>query len=133
MKKILFLGLMLLMLVGCGGEKNEYISVVKQSKLEMRPDLELGKVLDKEVSGKKWMHFKSDDGQNIVQLEGEIVNNDTKEKMAILVQWNVSDDLNGYELGYFEMDGESVGIFGYGMILPFLYANYLGIDPSTFE
>lgn len=133
MKKILLVILMLVLLIGCGGEKNEYISLVKQSKLELRPDLELGKVLDKEISGEKWTHFKSDDNRNIVQLEGEIVNKNTKEKMTILAQWTVNGELSGYELSYFEMDGESVGIFGYGIMLPVLYASYLGIDPSEFE
>jgi hypothetical protein len=132
MKKILLLVVMLIMLVGCGGQ-DEYISLIKHSKLEMRPDVELGKVLDKEFTGEKWTHFKSDSNQNIVQLEGDIVNQNTKEKMKIIAQWQVNEDLSGYELNYFEMDGQSAGIFGYGMILPFLYADYLGIDPSTFE
>jgi hypothetical protein len=131
MKKLLLLVVMLIMLVGCGEDK--YISLVKESKLEIRPDLELGKVLDKEFTDEKWTHFKSESNQDIVQLKGNILNQNTKEKMEIVAQWTVSEDLTGYELGYFEMDGESAGIFGYAMILPFLYADYLGIDPSTFE
>jgi hypothetical protein len=133
MKKILLLIVVLTIFVGCGGEKDKYISLVKHSKLEIKPDLELGKVLDKEFSGEKWSHFQSDNNEEIVQLEGEITNQSTKEITKIIIQWNVYNDLSGYDLEYFEADGESMGLFGYGMMLPFLYADYLGIDPSAFE
>lgn len=123
-RKILMILTVVLVFVGCG-KKDEYIERVKSSHLNMYPKVEFGKVLDKVTKNEKWLHFEDEEG-DFVEFKGTLVNPHTKKKIELLIQWKVTT--GGYVPYYFGVDGESVALLGYGMLIPMIYAMYLGID-----
>ncbi|RHW37635.1 glucosamine 6-phosphate synthetase [Lysinibacillus yapensis] len=82
---------------------NEYITYIKQSKIGSTQD-QYEQALDASCSEGKWVYFKTQKNQNVVEFKGacEIEGN----QQDVNLQFVVEDDQKSYQVGVLLLDGE---------------------------
>ncbi len=92
--------------VGCSSDSR--LSLVKNGVLEFCPEATVKEMVDNYVGGPKWEAFVATDGEDYVNVEGEITYDNSPADM--LLQFKVLDSQN-FEVNAFELNEVPQNLF----------------------
>lgn len=98
----------------------DYVAMVKDSTLDdYSKTVTVGEAFDEFFSDPEWETFKSEDGDRIVEFNGECEY--YGEKVNCCVQFEISDDDDYFEVEYMDIDGESLNRLEIRAMLEVIY------------
>ena len=93
-----------LLLLGCGGNDSR-LSLVKNGAFDFCPQATVKEMVDSYIANPSWEAFVATDGNDYVNVEGQIYYYEALVDM--LLQFRVNDDMDRFEVNAFEIEGES--------------------------
>ncbi len=108
-----------LLLCFLSGNSSHYVDIVKDGTLNYNQTQKVGRAFDQYFSNSNWRYFKSDTGTNIVEFKGYY--NVNSKKKNVLIQFEVYDNSDEFELAYFEINGEPQNYLSWWNLLDKIY------------
>ena len=108
-----FIAFSSLFLVGCAPDSR--VALVQNAKLDTCPNSTLKEMVDSYVGSPSWYAGDTEDGDEIVNIEGTIMYNDKEVDMVL--QYNVDSEKQTFEFGALEFNGIPQNVFMAGGLL----------------
>ena len=102
-----FLTISSFLFAGCSSDSR--LSLVKNGVMDLCPQATVKEMVDNYVGGPKWSAFVATDGEDYVNIEGEITYDDLPVDM--LLQFKVNTDSERFEVNAFELNEIPQNIF----------------------
>ena len=102
-----FLTISSFLFVGCSSDSR--LSLVKNGVMDFCPQATVKELVDNYVGSPKWSAFVATDGEDYVNIEGEITYDDLPVDM--LLQFKVNTDSERFEVNAFELNEIPQNIF----------------------
>ncbi|MGG7175285.1 hypothetical protein ACQPV1_18455 [Clostridium neonatale] len=100
---------------------SHYIDMVKDGNLTGYNSQSVGKAFDDFFSDEKWEYFESENGQDIVEFNGDCFKDNNL--CHVCVQFTVNENDNSFEVQYYSLDNEPQNLMTWAYMLDKIYEN----------